>query len=118
MRFTKEELKMIDVACYQLLEALDLSKGRWESNEILKQENATDITTLKSIKRKVREDKILLERCRNCESVLHEYGKGCAWRSLGNEYCFDGRDNPNAEITKNFDDFQTRIARGLVQKEK
>lgn len=25
--------------------------------------------------------------CRNCLMLIREEGKGCAWRSLGNEYC-------------------------------
>lgn len=120
MRFSDDELRLIDIACFQLLEALDINKERWEENEVLKQDNERDIAILKNIKQKVLAEKILLERCRNCEKTYHEYGKCCAWRSLGNEYCFDGKNNAeaNAEITRNFNHFQTEIARGFVQKAK
>lgn len=120
MRFSNDELRLIDVACYQLLEALDITKEHWEANEELKRVNEKDMATLKIIRQKLLAEKILIERCKNCEKTFHEYGKGCAWRSLGNEYCFDNKKNieANAEITKNFNDFQTQIARGLVQKAK
>jgi hypothetical protein len=59
--------------------------------------------------------RILLEMCKNCEETFHKYGKLCASR-LCNNYCFDGMDTRDArkEIKKNFDDFQTKIARGQV----
>lgn len=119
MKLSREELRVIDVACYQLLEALDITKERWEENEELRQDNEKDIALLKNVRQKILANKLLYERCRNCENVLHEYGKGCAWRSLGNEYCFDGKEDADAqtEITKNFNDFQTQIARGLVTKD-
>lgn len=31
--------------------------------------------------------KLLKELCRHCESNLNECNKGCAFRSLSNEYC-------------------------------
>ena len=36
---------------------------------------------------------------------------------LNDDYCFDGMNTEEAhrEIKKNFDDFQTKIARGLVE---
>lgn len=60
--------------------------------------------------------KILKAMCKNCEATFHKYGKGCPWRSLSNDYCFDGMDTREAreEIKKNFDEFQTKIARGQV----
>jgi hypothetical protein len=35
---------------------------------------------------------------------------------LGNDYCFEGMSNEeaNAEISRNFQDFQTKIARELI----
>jgi hypothetical protein len=60
--------------------------------------------------------RILLARCKNCENQYWEHGKRCAWRSLGNEYCFDGMSNEEAheEIDKHFKSFQTQIATELV----
>lgn len=54
--------------------------------------------------------------CKNCEEAFHKYGKRCAWRSLSNDYCFDGMDTREAreEIKKQIDEFQTKIARGQV----
>lgn len=34
-------------------------------------------------------DKQLKEACSNCEENLIKMGKKCAWRSLGNEYCWE-----------------------------
>lgn len=64
------------------------------------------------------EDEILKAKCRNCESSYREHGKLCPWRSISGDYCFDGMNTEEAhrEIKKNFDDFQTKIARGLVEK--
>lgn len=60
--------------------------------------------------------RILIARCRNCEEQMQRNGKACAWRSLSNDYCFDGMDNDeaNKEITKNFSEFQTKISRGFI----
>lgn len=60
--------------------------------------------------------RILLARCRNCEEQMQRNGKACAWRSLSNDYCFDGMNNEEAhqEIQRNFDDFSTKLARGMV----
>ncbi len=60
--------------------------------------------------------RILLARCQNCEEQIQRQGKRCAWRSLGNDYCFEGMSNEeaNAEISRNFKDFQTKIARELI----
>lgn len=59
---------------------------------------------------------ILKARCNNCESVYRQHGKLCPWRDLSGDHCFDGMNIEEAhrEIKKNFDDFQTKIARGLV----
>ena len=64
------------------------------------------------------EDEILKAKCRNCESAYRQHGKLCAWRSISGDYCFDGMSTEEAhrKIKKNFDDFQTKIARGLVEK--
>ena len=61
--------------------------------------------------------KDLKARCNNCESSYREHGKLCLWRSISGDYCFDGMNTEEAhrEIKKNFDDFQTKIARGLVE---
>lgn len=61
---------------------------------------------------------ILKEKCNNCESSYREHGKLCPWRSISGDYCFDGMNTKEAhrEIKKNFNDFQTKIARGLVEK--
>lgn len=60
--------------------------------------------------------RILLASCQNCEEQIQRQGKRCAWRSLGNDYCFEGMSNEeaNAEISRNFQDFQTKIARELI----
>ena len=60
--------------------------------------------------------RILLAGCQNCEEQIQRQGKRCAWRSLGNDYCFEGMSNEeaNAEISRNFKDFQTKIARELI----
>ena len=62
------------------------------------------------------EKKILLERCRNCERGINERGKLCAWRSLSNDHCWDGMSEEEAhkEIKRQFDDVQTKIARGQI----
>lgn len=62
-----------------------------------------------------RAEQDLLIRCKDCENSIHEDGKGCAWRSLGNEYCFDGMDYNEAcaEITKNFNDFQIMMRKEM-----
>lgn len=62
------------------------------------------------------EKKILLERCRNCERSINERGKLCAWRSLSNDHCWDGMSEEEAhkEIKRQFDDVQTKIARGQI----
>ena len=67
---------------------------------------------------KITEYEILKAKCNNCESAYHEYGKLCPWRSISGDYCFDGMNVEEAhwEIRKHFDDFQTKIARGLVRK--
>lgn len=33
--------------------------------------------------------RILLARCQNCEEQIQRQGKSCAWRSLGNDYCWE-----------------------------
>lgn len=53
MQFTGAELALIDSACYQLLEALDLSKEKWEQNNSLKNANERDIKTLREIRNKI-----------------------------------------------------------------
>lgn len=67
---------------------------------------------------KMTEDKILKARCWNCEKTYREYGKLCPWRSLSNDYCFDGMTTEEAhkEIKKHFDEFQVEISRGFVKK--
>lgn len=54
-----------------------------------------------------RSKRILLARCNNCENRIRAYGKRCAWRSLSNDYCFDGMDIEAAheKIGAEFDDF-------------
>lgn len=66
----------------------------------------------------MKEDETLKAKCRNCESAYNEYGKRCPWRSISGDYCFDGMNIEEAhrEIRKHFDDFQTKIAQGLVGK--
>ena len=61
-------------------------------------------------------NKILKAMCKNCEETFHKHGKVCARRSLSNDYCFDGMDTREAmeEIKKQFDEFQTKIAREQV----
>ena len=57
-------------------------------------------------------DEILKASCYNCESQYQQYGKLCPWRSISNDYCFDGMNTEEAhrEIKKKVDDFQTEIA--------
>lgn len=68
----------------------------------------------------MKEDEILKDECRNCESAYNEYGKLCPWRSISGDYCFDltemNVEEAHREIKKHFDDFKTKIARGLVRK--
>jgi hypothetical protein len=63
-------------------------------------------------------DEILKASCDNCESQIRQYGKLCPWRSISGDYCFDGMNTEEAhrEIKKNFDDFQTEIARSFLKK--
>ena len=44
--------------------------------------------------------RILLARCQNCEEQIQRQGKRCAWRSLGNDYCFEGMSNEEANATR------------------
>lgn len=58
-----------------------------------------------------REKRLVFARCRNCEEHYHAYGKACAFRSLGNEHCFDGMeaDDAHKKIREMFDDFSKVI---------
>lgn len=64
------------------------------------------------------ENEILKAKCNNCENTYRKYGKLYPWRSISGDYCFDGMNVEEAhrEIKKHFDDFKTKIARGLVRK--
>lgn len=52
--FTKRELKLIDVACWQLIQALDMNRETWTGNKDLQAQNQQDLKTLAEIRSKIK----------------------------------------------------------------
>ena len=52
--FTKRELKLIDVACWQLIQALDINRETWTGNKDLQARNQQDLKTLVEIRSKIK----------------------------------------------------------------
>ena len=50
--FTKRELKLIDIACWQLIQALDMNRETWTGNKDLQARNQKDMKTLAEIRDK------------------------------------------------------------------
>lgn len=54
IEFTKRELELIDVACWRLIEALDVSRETWTGNKDLQARNQRDLKTLAEIRNKIK----------------------------------------------------------------
>ena len=52
--FTKRELKLIDIACWQLIQALDINRETWTGSKDLQARNQQDLKTLAEIRNKIR----------------------------------------------------------------
>lgn len=52
--FTKQELKLIDVACWQLIQTLDINRETWTGNKDLQARNQQDLKTLAEIRSKIK----------------------------------------------------------------
>ncbi len=52
--FTKRELKLIDIACWQLIQVLDMNRETWTGNKDLQARNQQDMKTLAEIRSKIK----------------------------------------------------------------
>lgn len=52
--FTKRELELIDIACWQLIQALDMNRETWTGNKDLRAQNQQDMKALAEIRNKIK----------------------------------------------------------------
>jgi hypothetical protein len=52
--FTKRELKLIDIACWQLIQVLDMNRETWTGKKNLQARNQQDLKTLAEIRSKIK----------------------------------------------------------------